>query len=66
MSRPDPKTGYRRTDMEITSESMIDRDTEIQREHIHAELLKEAIKGLTDLKAGRTISLDRLKSRHDR
>ena len=38
----------------------------LEREHIHLGLLEEAIKGLTDLKAGKTMSLAQLKARHDR
>ncbi len=36
----------------------------LEREHIHLALLEEAIKGLTDLKAGKTMSLAQLKARH--
>lgn len=38
----------------------------LEREHIHLGLLDEAIKGLTDLKAGKTLSLAQLKARHGR
>jgi len=38
----------------------------LEREHIHLGLLEEAIKGLTDLKAGKTLSLAQLKARHGR
>jgi prevent-host-death family protein len=38
----------------------------LEREHIHLGLLEEAIKGLTELKAGKTLSLAQLKSRHGR
>ena len=38
----------------------------LEREHIHIALLKEAIRGATDLKAKRTLSLVQLKSRHGR
>jgi len=38
----------------------------LEREHIHLGLLEEAIKGLTDLKGGKTLSLAQLKSRHGR
>lgn len=38
----------------------------LEREHIHLGLLEEAIKGLTDLKARRTLSLAQLKLRHGR
>lgn len=38
----------------------------LEREHIHLGLLEEAIKGLTDVKAGTTLGLAQLKSRHGR
>ncbi len=38
----------------------------LEREHIHLGLLEEAVKGLADLKAGKTLSLAQLKSRHGR
>lgn len=38
--------------MEVILEGMIDRHTETQWERIYTELLKEAIKGLADLKGG--------------
>jgi hypothetical protein len=38
----------------------------LEREHIHLGLLEEAIKGLADVKAGKTLSLAQLKSRHGR
>jgi len=38
----------------------------LEREHIHIGLLEEAIKGLADLKAGKTLSLAQLKSRYGR
>ena len=38
----------------------------LEREHIHLGLLEEAIKGLTDLKAGKTLSLVQLKAGHGR
>ena len=38
----------------------------LEREHIHLGLLEEAIKSLTDLKAGKTLSLAQLKARHGR
>jgi hypothetical protein len=47
-----PSIGYRRADMEVILEGMIDRHTETQWERIYTELLKEAIKGLADLKGG--------------
>lgn len=38
----------------------------LEREHIHLALLQEAIKGLDDLEAGRTLTPAQLKSRHGR
>jgi prevent-host-death family protein len=38
----------------------------LEREHIHLGLLEEAIKGLADVKAGKTLSRAQLTSRHDR
>ena len=38
----------------------------LEREHIHLTLLEEATRGLDDLKAGNTLSLSQLKSRHGR
>lgn len=38
----------------------------LEREHIHLGLLEETIKGLTDSKAGKTLSLAQLKLRHGR
>jgi len=38
----------------------------LEREHIHVSLLQEAIRGIDDLEAGKTLSLPRLKSRHGR
>ena len=35
-----------------------------KRGQIHGKLLEEAIKGLTDLKAGKTLSLAQITSRH--
>lgn len=44
----------------------LDHYHRLEREHIHLGLLEEAIKGLTDLKAGKTMSLAQLKARHGR
>ncbi|TKB93644.1 MAG: type II toxin-antitoxin system Phd/YefM family antitoxin [Nitrospira sp.] len=44
----------------------LDHYHRLEREHIHLGLLEEAIKGLTDLKAGKTMSLTQLKARHGR
>lgn len=52
--------------MDITSRDTLNRHHEMQRERIHIELLTEAIKGLTDLKAKKTLSLAQLKSRFAR
>jgi prevent-host-death family protein len=38
----------------------------LEREHIHLSLLQEAIRGIDDLEAGKTLSLAQLKSRHGR
>ncbi|MCG3774183.1 MAG: hypothetical protein JW395_1000 [Nitrospira sp.] len=38
----------------------------LEREHIHLGLLEEAIKGLANVKAGKTLSFAQLTSRHDR
>ncbi|TLY20095.1 MAG: prevent-host-death protein, partial [Nitrospirae bacterium] len=38
----------------------------LEREHIHLSLLQEAIRGIDDLDAGKTLSLAQLKSRHGR
>jgi prevent-host-death family protein len=38
----------------------------LEREHIHVNLLQEAIQGLSDLEAKRTLTLAQLKSRHGR
>lgn len=40
--------------------------TRLEREHIHLTLLDEAVRGLDDLKAGKTLTLAQLKSRHGR
>lgn len=42
----------------------LDHYHRLEREHIHIGLLQEAIKGVTDLKAKKTLSLAQLKSRH--
>jgi hypothetical protein len=52
--------------MAITSKDIINRYHGIQRERIHIELLKEAIKGVADLKAKKTLSLAQLKVEHGR
>lgn len=44
----------------------LDHYHRLEREHIHVELLKEAIKGLADVKSKRTLTLAQLKSRHGR
>jgi len=53
-------------EMDIPSKGILDRHHEIQRERIHIELLKEAINGLADLKANKTLSLAQLKAQHGR
>jgi hypothetical protein len=50
--------------MAVTPKDIIERCRRIQRDRIHIELLKEAIKGIADLKANKTLSLAQLKARH--
>jgi hypothetical protein len=52
--------------MAVTSKDIIERYRQIQRERIHIELLKEAMNGIADLKANKTLSLAQLKVRHAR
>ncbi len=44
----------------------LDHYHQLEREHIHLTLLDEAVRGIKDLKAGKTLSLSELKSRHGR
>lgn len=44
----------------------LDHYHRLEREHIHLTLLEEAIRGVEDLAAGRTLSLRSLKARHGR
>ena len=44
----------------------LDHYHRLEREHIHIGLLQEAIKGIADLNAKKTLSLAQLKSRHGR
>jgi prevent-host-death family protein len=44
----------------------LDHYHRLEREQIHVGLLQEAIKGVSDLNAKRTLSLAQLKSRHGR
>ena len=44
----------------------LDHYHQLEREHIHLTLLDEALHGIKDLKAGKTLSLSELKSRHGR
>ncbi len=44
----------------------LDHYHRLEREHIHLTLLDEALRGIKDLKAGKTLSLSELKSRHGR
>jgi prevent-host-death family protein len=44
----------------------LDHYHRLEREHIHLTLLQETLRGLDDLKKGRTLSLSQLKSRHGR
>jgi prevent-host-death family protein len=38
----------------------------LEREHVHIELLEEAVRGLDDVNAGRVISAAKLKTRYGR
>ena len=38
----------------------------LEREHIHIKLLKEAVRGLDDVNAGRVVSAAKLKARYGR
>jgi len=44
----------------------LDHYHRLEREHIHLQLLDQAIRGLEDLESGRTMDLAKLKSRHGR
>ena len=44
----------------------LDHYHQLEREHIHLTLLDEAVRGIKDLKARKTLSLSELKSRHGR
>jgi prevent-host-death family protein len=44
----------------------LDHYHRLEREHVHLTLLEEAVRGIKDLKAGKTLSLSELKSRHGR
>jgi prevent-host-death family protein len=44
----------------------LDHYHRLEREHIHLTLLEEAIRGMDDLKRGKTLTLAKLKSRHGR
>ncbi len=44
----------------------LDHYHQLEREHIHLTLLDEAVRGIKNLKAGKTLSLPELKSRHGR
>ena len=44
----------------------LDHYHRLEREHIHLNLLQEALRGIDDLESGKTLSLARLKSRHGR
>lgn len=45
---------------------LLDHYHRLEREHIHLALLDEAIRGMEDVAAGRTLSLKSLKARHGR
>jgi len=44
----------------------LDHYHRLEREHIHLTLLEEAIRGMEDVSAGKTLSLKELKARHGR
>jgi prevent-host-death family protein len=44
----------------------LDHYHRLEREHIHLNLLQEALRGIDDLESGKTLSLAQLKSRHGR
>ena len=44
----------------------LDQYHRLEREHIHLNLLQEALRGIDDLESGKTLSLAQLKSRHGR
>lgn len=44
----------------------LDHYHRLEREHIHLNLLQEALRGIDDLEWGKTLSLSQLKSRHGR
>ncbi len=44
----------------------LDHYHRLEREHIHIGLLNEALRGVEDLRRGKTLSLARLKARHGR
>ena len=52
--------------MAITSKDIIERFDRIQCERIYVELLKEAMNGIADLEANKTLSLAQFKARHGR
>lgn len=45
---------------------LLDHYHRLEREHIHLTLLEEAIRGVEDIKAGRTLTLKQLKQRYGR
>jgi len=44
----------------------LDHYHRLEREHIHLSLLNEALRGVEDLRKGKTLSLAQLKARHGR
>ncbi|MBI3595997.1 MAG: type II toxin-antitoxin system Phd/YefM family antitoxin [Nitrospirae bacterium] len=44
----------------------LDHYHRLEREHVHLTLLEEAIRGMEDVAAGKTLSLKELKTRHGR
>ena len=52
--------------MAITSKDIIERFHRILRGRNYVKLLKEAMNGITDLEANKTLSLAQFKARHGR
>jgi hypothetical protein len=50
----------------LIGEDRLDYYHRLEQEHIHLGLLEEAIKGFADVKAGKTLSLAKITSRHGR
>lgn len=50
----------------LISAERLDYYHRLEREHIHLILLEEAARGLEDLRAGKTLTLRKLRARHAR